>query len=352
MFGKKPENNDIKKQSIIFSESKLSRQPIKDLRSIVYEHAETAVIVIFLAILIKIAFLGSYMITDKNMGNTLLPGDRIFTNNFIYGIKIPFTRIRIPGFVKIKEKQLLVFNNPENSSRTTLLRCAAGPGQKIEIINKQLYVDSVPFLFPPGYAQMDSISIESRYLPRDNLSEIVIPRAGDTIKLRYLEPLQFGYLHSVIRQENPDWRIKTAAKLKLDNITRLYYDFSDYTGADELTHPLDKDRIPLTGIVENCHWIELNNIIQFIQSRLNNKKVCFDLYFIINGDTLKNYIIKNPCYFVMGDNWDHARDSRYWGFLSRCSIISRPIMIFWSRDLNRERGFVSSIRWRRLARFL
>lgn len=35
-------------------------------------------------------------------------------------------------------------------------------------------------------------------------------------------------------------------------------------------------------------------------------------------------------YFMMGDNRNHSRDSRYWGFVSRDEIVARPLVIYFS----------------------
>jgi signal peptidase I len=45
-----------------------------------------------------------------------------------------------------------------------------------------------------------------------------------------------------------------------------------------------------------------------------------------NGDL----VVPAGNYFVMGDNRNHSRDSRYWGFVPRANIIGRPFMIYFS----------------------
>ena len=41
-------------------------------------------------------------------------------------------------------------------------------------------------------------------------------------------------------------------------------------------------------------------------------------------------IVPPGCWFVMGDNRNHSRDSRYWGFVPRSAILGRPFVIYFS----------------------
>jgi signal peptidase I len=41
-------------------------------------------------------------------------------------------------------------------------------------------------------------------------------------------------------------------------------------------------------------------------------------------------IVPEGNYFVLGDNRDDSKDSRYWGFVPRENIVGRPLLIYWS----------------------
>jgi signal peptidase I len=52
--------------------------------------------------------------------------------------------------------------------------------------------------------------------------------------------------------------------------------------------------------------------------------------------------------FVMGDNRDNSRDSRFWGFLPRDQVKGRALLVYWSYEASREEyhrtGWVEQIR--------
>ena len=40
--------------------------------------------------------------------------------------------------------------------------------------------------------------------------------------------------------------------------------------------------------------------------------------------------------FVLGDNRDNSRDSRFWGFLPRDQVKGRALLVYWSYEASRE----------------
>jgi signal peptidase I len=50
--------------------------------------------------------------------------------------------------------------------------------------------------------------------------------------------------------------------------------------------------------------------------------------------------------FVMGDNRDNSKDSRYWGFLPRDQVKGRALLVYWSYEAKRdEYGDRSAFQW-------
>lgn len=47
-------------------------------------------------------------------------------------------------------------------------------------------------------------------------------------------------------------------------------------------------------------------------------------------------IVSMDQYFVLGDNRDNSRDSRFWGFVPQDDILGRATVVYWSYQATRE----------------
>ena len=86
-------------------------------KSIFREYAEAAVIAVLLALFIRAFVVQAFKIPSASMEPTLLVGDHILVNKFIYGIKIPFLQKTIIPVSQPERGDVIVFIYPEDKSK-------------------------------------------------------------------------------------------------------------------------------------------------------------------------------------------------------------------------------------------
>lgn len=171
------------------------------------EYTEAFIIAVILALLIRANVVQAFKIPSGSMIPTLVVGDHILANKFIYGIKPPFSDNRFLIFRQPKRGDIIVFSFPENKEkeecRGTLInifnrveniwhtgnpsylfkdncrdfikRVIGVGGDKIEIRNKTVYVNDLP-LVEPYKLHRDSRIEAGSQTPRDNYGPIQVPR--------------------------------------------------------------------------------------------------------------------------------------------------------------------------------
>ena len=110
-------------------------------KSLFREYFEAAIIALFLALFIRAFIIQAFKIPSGSMKPTLLIGDHILVNKFIYGIKIPFTDRYILKITKPKRGDVVVFKWPRDERKDFIKRVIGIEGDKIEIKDDILYVN-------------------------------------------------------------------------------------------------------------------------------------------------------------------------------------------------------------------
>ena len=118
-------------------------KPIESLKkkSTFREYAEAAVIAIVLALFIRTFIVQAFKIPSGSMKPTLLIGDHLLVNKFIYGIKIPFADRFIVEFSRPKRGDIVVFKWPMDESKDFIKRVVGIGGDEVEIKENILYVN-------------------------------------------------------------------------------------------------------------------------------------------------------------------------------------------------------------------
>jgi len=96
-----------------------------------------------IAMLARYFLVQAFKIPSGSMKDTLLVGDLLFANKFIYGLKVPYTDRYIVKFKEPARGDIVVFRYPLQR-KDFVKRCIATEGDIVEIKNKQVYVNGEP----------------------------------------------------------------------------------------------------------------------------------------------------------------------------------------------------------------
>ncbi len=147
---------------------------MKTKKQIFKEYLEAIITALLIALIIRAYVVQAFKIPSGSMIPTLLVGDHLLVNKFIYGIKIPFSDKRILVFKKPQKGDIIVFRYPEDPSRDFIKRVIATEGDVVEERNKVVYVNGQPLKEP--YVQHTDSRIKSPFEPRDNFGPYIVPK--------------------------------------------------------------------------------------------------------------------------------------------------------------------------------
>ena len=144
------------------------------LKSKVYEYAEAIIIAILIAVVVRTFVVQAYKIPSRSMVPTLLVGDHILVNKFIYGVKVPFLRNKIISVTNPQRGDIVVFIYPNDRSKDYIKRVIGLGGDKIEIKNKIIFINGKKYSDAYGIYS-DNVIYPGSMQPRDNFGPVTVP---------------------------------------------------------------------------------------------------------------------------------------------------------------------------------
>lgn len=256
----------------------------------------------------------SFVVPTGSMEDTVLAGDFLFVNKFIYGGSTPrhifYTNIRIPYFTvpglrSVRKGDVIVFEFPglrdevkPDEFHYYLKRCVGVSGDTIEIRDRVLYVNGEEFP-RPRYMRTDP----RPPLPRNQADPRIFPRGKP-------------------------WNE--------DNYGPLYI-------------PGKGDTLRLSE--DNFHGWQV-----FIQREGADARMLNDGTILIDGEETDYYIVQRNYMFGLGDNRNNSLDSRYFGLIAEDLLIGSPMVVYLSWDphipITNIFRKIGSIRWGRIGRVI
>jgi len=124
------------------------------------EYLEPIVIAVFIALFIRAFIVQAFKIPSSSMEPTLLVGDHLLVNKFIYGIRIPYTDIKLFQYKKPGRGDIIVFIFPKDRSKDFIKRVIGTEGEKVAIVHNKIYINDKLIDDPWGRFTMPRTSIE------------------------------------------------------------------------------------------------------------------------------------------------------------------------------------------------
>ena len=136
---------------------------------------EAFFVAVILTLIIRTFVVQAFKIPSGSMEDTLLIGDYLLVNKFIYGTHLPFMKTR---YLKIRNPErgdVIVFEFPgPDDHRDFIKRVIGVPGDTIAVENKQLYINGEPVTMPQA-VHKDSMIAPPAAGPRDFFGPVTVP---------------------------------------------------------------------------------------------------------------------------------------------------------------------------------
>ena len=113
-------------------------------RSIWREYLEALIIAAIFLLFTNTFVIQTFYIPSGSMEDTLLIGDHLFVNRFIYGPRATAAEEAALPFRSVQRGDIVVFRSPENPALDLVKRCVAVGGDTVEIRDSQLHINGKP----------------------------------------------------------------------------------------------------------------------------------------------------------------------------------------------------------------
>ena len=289
-------------------------------------------ILVIIVLTLKVTIFELYIVPTGSMENTIMTGDFLAGNRFVYGMRtpewigIPYTDIgfdvpsvKFPSFKEPKKGDVIIFKFPRDVKQKYVKRAVAGPGDMLEVKNKVIYLNGEPSALPPnGKFVMaplsDTFTQQDIFLGdqgnKDHFKALRMPKKGDQIEI---SSQNAKLLLHLMLLDGHDLTLKSGSKT---------YRFT-------MTSPDELYRRKGEMSVYRPYYPEGDLLVPWSDNIPKGT-------LLMDGNPLGNlthYTVEDDYFWAMGDNRDNSLDSRYWGFVPRSHILGEALFAYFSLNL-------------------
>lgn len=386
----------------------------KEPSAFIKNWVDPIIFAVIAASIIRTFFLEAFTIPTSSLEKSLMVGDFLFVNKLAYGPKIPQTPIafpfahhtlpfsetkksylewirlpyfRLPGFGKVKNGEIVVFNYPDgdtvalgfqnysyyelvrnigyqnvhnpnyevgNTGKTIgdivarpvdkrehyVKRCVAIAGDKIEIKDGEVYINDqkqempehaqhhyIVHTYGHPFSSMDG-SLNEKVL--DNLDIYIseaegVKRGDSSIYLLNMPRDKAEFVKKMTGVVSVQRQIEP----KGSYASNIFPHNPHYPWNNDNFGPLQIPSAGMTLKIDTGNICLYEKILSTYDNGIHhiakqNGQVLYD------GQPITEYTFKQNYYWMMGDNRHNSADSRSWGFVPFDHVVGKPVFIWFS----------------------
>ena len=190
------------------------------------------IILVIVAFTIKTCLIEIYVVPTGSMEKTILIGDMLIGNKFIYGMRtpnwigIPYTRFgfyipyyRLPKFKNIDNGDVVIFEFPRDDFQKYVKRCIGVPKDTISILDGNIFINNNVMDFPKDgqftfkFAHYDQ-GVLSRFPENFHIVKAMRKYNKNHIWDSYFSPLYPKFRPDSFKDNNRNWRYDLGVDLR------------------------------------------------------------------------------------------------------------------------------------------
>lgn len=342
------------------------------------EWIEAVTFAIIAATVIRTFTIEAYTIPTSSMEKSMMIGDFLFVSKMSYGPRMPMTPLslplmhntvpllgfasfvdwvefdyhRLPGFTKVKNNDIVVFNYPMDSElpvdkrQNYIKRCVGVPGDSIRIDQATLFVNSDSVWLPERAAPQFTYMVKTngQGFNRKTLLKMDITEGGQSSRTDFI---------FLLTNEN------VARLRQMPNVLSVEKMVQPANALNEEIFPQDPNNFPWNVDNFGPMWIPKKGAtVQLTRNNIRLYERIINFYedhelavegdeIFIDGALADAYTFEMDYYWMMGDNRHNSLDSRFWGFVPEDHIVGKASFIWMSYDKFQE-SFGDRIRTERV----
>ncbi len=254
-------------------------------------------------------------------------------------------------YLKQAEKHIAshteIITHPVDRRDNYIKRCVGLPGDSIQLINSNLFINGKPEEVQPGQLKKYHIFTTSP-LNIKALQRLDV-ETGNFSSLtgnEYIISLNKEQVEAIKKFRSVN-NVELMVQNNHSHFNNTYPNHPDYNWTVDNFGPL---YIPEKGATVNLTLDVLPVYSRIINVYEGNTLEIKDSTIYINGKIADSYTFKMDYYWMMGDNRHSSWDSRNWGYVPEDHIIGRPRLIWLSKD--KGKSFPANIRFERMFRII